>query len=828
VASVSAETFLSEPRNSREAPAFVHWQIRNGRRVVIRHRVVLFVVAAVVVALVSLPAGAQAANGWGGPKTIDPLFDTTGISCASVAFCAAVSDTGSAAIRDGSGWQTPEMIDPGGHLQDVSCPTTTFCMAVDNADDVLRFDGNGWSAMTPPGDAGQPNAPAGMLLTHVSCGAPDFCVAIAEARGLHGEPYHGGSYTFNGTGWAYSEGGAFLPDISCPATDDCVAIGASGPETYDGHTWTVSSDTAPSGTVSCSSTTFCETTTGYQFDGTSWSQGPAPTGSPTVISCTSSTYCLATGDATTQAFDGSAWKAVSSASPDQTSLLSCARSTTFCAAASSQGRAATYEDNEVASRSVLGGGLQSVSCPSDTMCQAIDIDGRVTTYDGARWTAPAVIDQRDLNAISCPTTTFCVAVDQGGAALTWRNGGWTTTASVDTSALRDVACAAASFCVATDVDGRSLTYDGTSWGPPVAIGFPPSSISCPTTTFCAAQSVPSFSTFDGTTWATPTSIPTRGGLSASVSCTSATFCMSVGNGTATYDGHAWHPLTSADQQIVSCSSSARCAAVGGDDGFNYADGAWSDTSIDLGSLVETSFPVVELTGVSCSPSGACEAIDRDGRAVSYTPPTVRPAATTAPAITGSAVRGGVLRARTGTWTGTDPLAYAYRWQRCRRTCSTVRGATRATYHLGLRDLGMRLRVTVTASNVAGAQSAQSAMVGPVQPTSAQIRTALAPGTRARGPGARLRRLVARGGYTPTIRAPGPGRLTITWMHGHTKVASTAWTFSRVVTRHPKVRLTAAGRRLLRRSRTLTVHARATFTPTGGRTLTRRGTLRLRR
>ena len=45
-------------------------------------------------------------------------------------------------------------------------------------------------------------------------------------------------------------------------------------------------------------------------------------------------------------------------------------------------------------------------------------------------------------------------------------------------------------------------------------------------------------------------------------------------------------------------------------------------------------------------------------------PAVAPRNASEPAITGTARVGQVLRTTRGTWTGTEPIDYAFRWYRC--------------------------------------------------------------------------------------------------------------------------------------------------------------------
>jgi hypothetical protein len=89
---------------------------------------------------------------------------------------------------------------------------------------------------------------------------------------------------------------------------------------------------------------------------------------------------------------------------------------------------------------------------------------------------------------------------------------------------------------------------------------------------------------------------------------------------------------------------------------------------------------------------------------------IRPTNTSPPTISGSAQQGQTLTADPGTWSGTQPIGYAYQWRRCDSagaSCADIAGATATTYALVAADVGARLRVAVTASNVAGSASATS-------------------------------------------------------------------------------------------------------------------------
>ena len=121
--------------------------------------------------------------------------------------------------------------------------------------------------------------------------------------------------------------------------------------------------------------------------------------------------------------------------------------------------------------------ITGVSCPSTTLCVAVDAHGQVMhTLDplgGAKyWTHPRRIDKATqtgggfagLAAISCPTTTLCVAVDNspnGQVAVTTDPTGpasaWTLTPLGSGVTLDAVNCVSATFCMVGGTDGYYST-----------------------------------------------------------------------------------------------------------------------------------------------------------------------------------------------------------------------------------------------------------------------------------------------------------------------------------------------------------------------------------
>ena len=87
-----------------------------------------------------------------------------------------------------------------------------------------------------------------------------------------------------------------------------------------------------------------------------------------------------------------------------------------------------------------------------------------------------------------------------------------------------------------------------------------------------------------------------------------------------------------------------------------------------------------------------------------------PVSTSPPTISGTPTKGQTLIESHGAWENA-PTSYAYRWLRCDSggaSCAAIPGATEVAYKLTAADVGATIRVEETASNGAGAASAESA------------------------------------------------------------------------------------------------------------------------
>lgn len=260
----------------------------------------------------------------------------------------------------------------------------------------------------------------------------------------------------------------------------------------------------------------------------------------------------------------------------------------LCTAVDENGAAHTWHAGRWSATTPVpaGGSLTAVSCPTATECVAVSSSGNSAIYDGRSWSRAPAVGPAASYRISCPTTDFCAAVGDSGrpggpnAVATFDGDSWSTEmlSSAEVSdRLFDVSCPTSSFCVAIDLDGSSLTYDGRRWSlhrAPALQGT--TSVSCPVKSFCMAVGPSAYSTFDGKGWSEPKSIPDN---------------------------------PSAFVPDVSCATPHSCTVVGlNGESVQWRSGAWSiPTSVFTGEFLAT-------VAISCPTPQFCMTVNSRGTA----------------------------------------------------------------------------------------------------------------------------------------------------------------------------------------------------------------------
>jgi hypothetical protein len=151
------------------------------------------------------------------------------------------------------------------------------------------------------------------------------------------------------------------------------------------------------------------------------------------------------------------------------------------------------------------------------------------------------------------------------------------------------------------------------------------------------------------------------------------------------------PPTSFAYAWKRCSTTGgSCTTIPGAD-----DSTYTLTSLDVGSTIRATVTATSSAGNATATSAPTAVVT-----------AAAPVNTVAPAITGgdTASVGVALAADNGTWTGTTPMSFAYRWLRCDATggaCSAITSAIGASYTPVDADVGSALRVEVTANNGVG-------------------------------------------------------------------------------------------------------------------------------
>jgi lysophospholipase L1-like esterase len=130
---------------------------------------------------------------------------------------------------------------------------------------------------------------------------------------------------------------------------------------------------------------------------------------------------------------------------------------------------------------------------------------------------------------------------------------------------------------------------------------------------------------------------------------------------------------------------------------NATNTTYDLSSSDIGLQIRVKVNATNTAGTSSAYANATSVIAG-----------VSPTNNSRPVITGIVQVRQRLTVSSGSWAGSQPLSFTYKWQRCGvATCTDIVGITSATYVLTTNDSGYNIKAIITATNVAGSSSAES-------------------------------------------------------------------------------------------------------------------------
>jgi hypothetical protein len=812
----------------------------------------------------SLPQPVVSTGGW-----------LTSIACPSISLCVAVTGSGTVQISNDPAaesptWSEPTMIDPvpdgtpPNNLSSISCPSAALCVAVNWAGDaVISTD----PAAATPHWTRSPAHINPNPLSGVSCPSTALCVAV-DMQGGVAITTNPTAATPTWTAYAGVDGALELTGIACPSTTLCVAVDTSGNVVTStdpaaaAPTWTVTqASTRSLRAVACPSTTLCigvgnggNLAVSTNPPASDWVQKGAIAGSNnvTAIACSTTSLCHALLSGTAGATHS-----------------------TDPGGSSTSWSPATQIDGT--------NSFKAVACPAETLCLAVDDAGHMARTLNPTAVAPVwelISRPGNFTDVSCPSTALCVAVardasvtssiDPGAATPTWFRE------VTGFYPLVGVSCPSTAFCMTIDNQDQSrvstvlgVPYDPDNvaprWSDPAALPYATvaQAISCPTTGLCAIAGAYGRVAITTNPGATPTWSLTADPLSfdlADIACPTVGVCIATdysGAGFVSTNPAAATPAWSAPQSGVgvtlACATASFCMGTLGPDTSFSTDPASPGEWTPQQALPDNG----RLTGLSCAAPELCAAVDDSGRALLRVAP---PANTAPPTLSGTAAVGQTLTAGDGSWTVLP--AVARQWERCDaggNACAAIDGATGSAFAVSASDAGHTLRVRETAANGGGRTDATSAISGVVPappvapagvPTStvpttpaaitptisrATLRARLLRALTPKRAAAKLRTLVKRGGFVSSFAAPSAGRLVLRWYtrprNRKAKAVLLATSVTRITragTTKPKLKLTKAGKRLLRKSKRITITAKGSFTAPRAAAVTASRTLKLKR
>jgi hypothetical protein len=289
--------------------------------------------------------------------------------------------------------------------------------------------------------------------------------------------------------------------------------------------------------------------------------------------------------------------------------------------------------------------FKDISCPTTSLCVAVDSNGDVITSTNptggaGAWTVTnirSVSFPNGYKAISCPSIHLCVALDgdENISVSTNPTGGasaWSVFAAPTPEEFipygttgGDVSCPSVSMCVITDGNGDVLTSTNptggaSAWSFSEGIG---GSLACPSTSLCVAVGSSIFTTTNPTGGAS--AWQDGGGLSGvslgGLSCPTTSLCIAgASTSSSSTSGIAWSTNPTGGSgawsettlgkwiNALSCPSASLCIAAAGHEILTSTNptggaGTWTSATVDTQAY---------LRAISCASASLCAAVDSTG------------------------------------------------------------------------------------------------------------------------------------------------------------------------------------------------------------------------
>jgi phosphodiesterase/alkaline phosphatase D-like protein len=584
-----------------------------------------------------------------------------GVSCTSASSCMAVgsyrSEVGTllslAESWNGSSWSVSTTPNPSGgtgiELSSISCTSSSACTAVGYYSVsgavvplVERWNGSTWTIETTPNLATTLEATGEGRLEAVSCASATNCVAVGYFVGLKKGSYFetGVVESWNGTSWSLTTvpGSPYrLYGVSCPAAGECMVTGE------DEEDWIY-----------------------LRLHSGSWT-AKTLSGHATDLSCSSATTCWAVGYATqVLVWNGESWGTETTTQPVAGTVPS--GTTAYLNSSTLRGVSCPGACVSVGSQSVAYMDAEEEPVGSFTHTVAehrkVSTPPTATTEAATNTSSSRVTLNGTVNPKEAPTGyqfEYGTSISYGSKIPSSSTGLGAGTKDIKVSQSLENLEAGATYhfrVVATNERGTTYGEDKTFTTPtwetrttvnPSANSFPRDvlrRVSCTSSSACTAvgndrdatnAERPLVERWDGKGWATQSISGPSGYKEANlrgVSCTSASFCMTVGSykssgGTwmtlaESWNGSSWSVSTTPNPSGtgpellgISCSSSSACTAVG----YYLSSGisvplverwngsSWTiETTPSLASKYEaTTTYESRLEGVSCASATNCVA-----------------------------------------------------------------------------------------------------------------------------------------------------------------------------------------------------------------------------